>query len=52
MKVKIAVLGEWFMAQFNSVWDPGHCKFIFRIMSSASSHITEMEEENEYISDL
>ena len=46
LKVKIAILGDWFMAQFNSVCDPGHYKFIFQIMSLASSSITEKGEEN------
>lgn len=46
LKGKIAILGDWFIAQFDSVCDPGHCKFISQIMSFASSPITEIGEEN------
>lgn len=39
------------MAQFNSVCNPGHCRFIFQ-MSFASRPTTEIGEVNKYMSNL
>lgn len=49
-KIKIAILGDWSTAQFNSECDPRPCKFIFHIMHFTSSPVTEIGEENKSIS--
>lgn len=52
LKVKIGIFGDCYLAKFNSVCDPGHCKFFFQMMSSASRQEIEIGEESEYMSNL